>query len=179
MLIYVEGNLIESDCDVIGHGCNCFNTMGSGIAREIREKLNDAWKIDQQTLYGDKNKLGTITYVDCEYNQKRLTVVNCYTQYKFGHIEVYADYDAIKSCMTLIKNTFSKNLKLGFPKIGAGLARGDWNIISKIIHDVFDDRDVYIFELNTTREIAGKTSWDLKKYKELYEQIYNTEKLDN
>lgn len=31
-IIYVKGNLLNSDCNVICHGCNCFNIFGAGIA---------------------------------------------------------------------------------------------------------------------------------------------------
>jgi len=31
------------------------------------------------------------------------------------------------------------------PKIGAGLAHGDWNRIEKIINDVFGEREVKVY----------------------------------
>ena len=39
----VTGDLItlalEGEFDVIIHGCNCYNTMGAGIARAVRDRL--------------------------------------------------------------------------------------------------------------------------------------------
>lgn len=29
-IIEVKGNLLISDCDIIAHGCNCFNNLGGG-----------------------------------------------------------------------------------------------------------------------------------------------------
>jgi hypothetical protein len=36
--------------------------------------------------------------------------------------------------------------KFGIPRIGAGLAGGDWNIISKIIDEEMDGEDVTLVE---------------------------------
>jgi hypothetical protein len=33
------------------------------------------------------------------------------------------------------------------PKIGAGLAGGDWEKIEEIINSVFDKRDIFVYEL--------------------------------
>ena len=42
MLKHTKGNLLDLAeaglFDVVVQGCNCFNTMGGGIAREIRER---------------------------------------------------------------------------------------------------------------------------------------------
>ena len=38
MVNYVKGNLLDSDCDYICHQVNCQGVMGSGIARQIRER---------------------------------------------------------------------------------------------------------------------------------------------
>jgi len=148
MIQYVEGDLLESDCDVIVHGCNCFNTMNSGIAKSIRDKFPEAWKVDQKTVYGDINKLGSFTMAECENNGKKILVLNCYTQYKYGTSHRHTDYDAIRKCMRKINSMFDKNVKIGFPKIGTGLAGGDWNIIEKIINEEFGDyRIVYVYVL--------------------------------
>ena len=42
------------------------------------------------------------------------------------------DYDAIKNVFKIVKNKFSGQ-SIGYSAIGAGLAGGDWSIISKII----------------------------------------------
>ena len=44
-----------------------------------------------------------------------------------------ADYDAIKILFAKVKKDFA-NLRIGYPKIGAGLAKGRWEVISKIIN---------------------------------------------
>lgn len=157
MIEYVQGDLIKSDCDVIIHGCNCFHTMGSGIAKQIKETYPEAYKTDCATLWGDINKLGNFTHVQLQnkyFPDKNVFIVNAYTQYKYGRKPdaVYADYEAIQKVMLKINNFFVDTheydiqFKIGMPKIGAGLAQGDWNTIKSIINDVFMKRKIYIYE---------------------------------
>jgi O-acetyl-ADP-ribose deacetylase (regulator of RNase III) len=139
---YIQGDLVrdaEKLFDVIGHGCNCFNNMGAGIARDVREKYPGAYKVDVETQYGSKSKLGNYTY----WSNDEITVLNLYTQYRYGNKERNADYDAIRSCMRHIKNDFSGK-KIGLPLIGAGLAQGDWGLISSIIEEELEGEDVTV-----------------------------------
>lgn len=122
--------------DVIVHGNNCFNTWGAGIALQLKKSFPAAYKADQKTTRGDINKLGTITYA----LSNNILVVNAYTQYHYGHQGKHVDYTALRNCFKLIKNNFS-GCRIGYPQIGAGLAGGDWNIISSIINDELYDED--------------------------------------
>lgn len=155
MLKYIKGDLIKSDCDIIIHGCNCYRTMGSGIAKQIKETYPEAYDIDSKTMWGDKDKLGTFTHIKTKnkyFPEKDIIIVNAYTQHKYGREKgkIYADYKAIHDVMIKINDFFvdtdMKKLKIGMPKIGAGLAQGDWGTISEIIHRAFADRITYIYE---------------------------------
>ena len=44
MIHYVKGNLLDSDCDYICHQVNCQGVMGSGIAKQIRERWPEVYK---------------------------------------------------------------------------------------------------------------------------------------
>jgi hypothetical protein len=46
------------------------------------------------------------------------------------------EYDALKSALIQMKEKFSGK-RFGMPKIGSGLAGGDWEVIEKIISEVF------------------------------------------
>jgi hypothetical protein len=45
------------------------------------------------------------------------------------------------------KRDLDEKEKIGFPKIGCGLAGGDWKVVSQIIETIFDGFDVTIYEL--------------------------------
>ena len=148
MINYIEGDLIklakEGKYDVIIHGCNCFNTMGAGIALQIAKTFKDAYLEDQKTISGDESKLGTIIPVEVSLKNSKLIVINAYTQYHYGLTSIpNTRYHAVQSCFQKIKKDFGdKNLRFGIPKIGAGLGGGSWNIISAIIKKEMKDENV-------------------------------------
>jgi len=147
----IQGDLLElaaiGDFDVIVHGCNCQNTMGAGIAKSIKQKFPAAYKADQQTPKGDRNKLGTISTATVECDGHELTIVNAYTQFNWRGRGIKADYDAIRAAFHAIKLQFSGK-RIGYPRIGAGLAGGDWNVIAQIIDDELDAEHHTLVEYN-------------------------------
>lgn len=154
----IKGNLItlakEGHFDVITHGCNCFCTMGAGIAPQMAKAFScDNFKMEAAETRGDINKLGCIDFGTFYLGQGssqplNLTVVNSYTQYMYGRnhkdgVSTPVDYDAIRMCMRKINHIF-KGKTIGLPMIGAGLAGGDWNLIETIIKEELDAMDVWI-----------------------------------
>ena len=139
----IKGDLVklalDGEFDVIVHGCNCFCTMGAGIARQIAETFPMAEKVDRATISGDKDKLGCCT-ISWHYREdgSALIILNGYTQYFIASSENpnVVSYDAVQSVFNRIasicKNP-NKSMRVGYPAIGAGLAGGDWNVISAII----------------------------------------------
>lgn len=140
----IKGDLIklalQGNFEVIIHGCNCFNTMGSGIAKQIRSELPEAWGADQRTVKGDKRKLGWGTRAIIERPEITFTVVNGYTQYKYGTDRMHVDYKAVRSLFKIVKKNFSGK-RIAYPMIGAGLAGGDWEVISTIINEELEGED--------------------------------------
>ncbi|MCA9060340.1 MAG: macro domain-containing protein [Planctomycetaceae bacterium] len=145
----VQGDLIQLalDCkfDVIIHGCNCQCTMGAGIAKSIKAAFPEAFAADQETNKGDRNKLGTISFASVTRDGHEITVVNGYTQFHWRGPGVKADYDAIRAVMARIRQEFSGR-KIGYPRIGAGLAKGDWSQIAAIIDEELDGEDHTLVE---------------------------------
>ncbi|GJL53095.1 MAG: hypothetical protein NPIRA02_02270 [Nitrospirales bacterium] len=151
MIQVIHGNLIAlADTgifDVIVHGCNCFHTMGAGLAREIRRGFPAAYNADCRTIRGDRRKLGTCSVAQCMTRQgQTLYVVNAYIQYDWRGVGRKADYDAIRRCLRWIGHTFSR-YRIGLPMIGSGLAGGDWSLIERIIIEELDNLDVTIVRL--------------------------------
>ena len=158
----IEGDLIKmaqlGEFDVIGHGCNCLNSMGAGIAPQMAKAFGcDKFPKESPEYKGDINKLGTIDYQTNTYSggttpdnifEFDLTVVNLYTQYYYGRnhvdgVKTPVDYDAITLCMRKINHIF-KGKKIGLPLIGCGLAGGDINIVLPIIQKELNNCDVTV-----------------------------------
>jgi O-acetyl-ADP-ribose deacetylase (regulator of RNase III) len=142
----IKGDLVKlaaaGEFNVIVHGCNCFNTMGAGVALQIATRFPEACAVDQLTRAGDKNKLGkySIAVVRGAYGDS-ITIVNGYTQYAFGSGGPHVDYDAVRSVFgTVVYNLacMSEDIRIGIPMIGAGLGGGDWERINTIIEEELD-----------------------------------------
>ena len=134
MLQHAKGNLIdmalEGQFHVIVHGCNCFNAMGGGIAKEIARRLPRAYEADCETIRGDRNKLGTYTVM----LGKRFNVINAYTQYSISRGEDVFEYDAFRTILNKLAEEY-KGCSFGFPLIGCGLAGGDKTVIMAMIEE--------------------------------------------
>lgn len=106
--------------------------MGAGIARLIRDRFPEAYEADKTTVHGARDKLGTISTALVTRAGSRFHVVNAYTQHHWKGAGVKAEYPAIRSCFDIIARAFD-GARIGYPLIGAGLARGDWSVIAPII----------------------------------------------
>lgn len=140
----IKGDLLDLASrgyfDVIIHGCNCFCTMGAGIAKEIRIKYPNAYKKDLETISGDLRKLGKITLY--KNSSPEFYIINAYTQYNYSGKNPL-DYGALRCCFKNIHEQFGdNNLKFGIPQIGCGLAGGDWNIVKDIIDEEMKSENV-------------------------------------
>ena len=165
---YVEGNLLDlaeqGEFDYIIHGCNCFCTMGSGIAKQIKDRYPKAYLVDHLTLEGDLGKLGKFTqaYISGQRENTNgvtrnlfwnysFTLINAYTQYYYGGREVHADYDAIFHVFKQIKLLYDMNpqapARIGIPQIGAKRGGGDWGKIEEIIDGIgFSDITCVVYK---------------------------------
>jgi O-acetyl-ADP-ribose deacetylase (regulator of RNase III) len=139
----IEGNLItlaqEGAFDVIAHGCNCFSTMGAGIAPQMAKAFGcDNYPLEKTKSIHPINKLGQIDYIMHNVfieNKLKYTfaIVNAYSQYHFGHKNGPPfDLEAFTLCMRKMNHIF-KGKHIGLPQIGAGLAGGKWGKIQHVI----------------------------------------------
>jgi O-acetyl-ADP-ribose deacetylase (regulator of RNase III) len=157
MLHYIKGDLLEVKNGIIGHGVNCQGVMGSGLALGIKNKYPSVYEAYRRVVQQSHNKeslLGTVQVVstlpDGVYDPKGDTVLvaNIFTQNKYGKDgKRYLDYEALYvGFEKLYKRSVLYDLPLCIPKIGCGLAGGDWGIVSLMIEKAYP-KDVYVYEL--------------------------------
>jgi hypothetical protein len=154
------GNLVEladsGEYTAIAHGCNCFKTMGAGIAAQLRNGWPQVSSADHNSLLSPQERLGKFT--DCFFIAKSLNMVrifNLYTQFQTASYDnpTPFDYDAFKSCLSdlnieLSIGFYSKPARLGIPLIGYGLAGGDLYKILDIVKSelVYVDVEIVIYD---------------------------------
>lgn len=153
---YVFGSLLDSDEAVIAHGCNAQGVMRSGIAKDIRERYPQAFTDYYNRwhfFYAEiPNKfLGKVI----ETKLPERTILNIISQEYYGRDPSvrYVSYDAIATAIERINEL--GYTRVAFPMIGAGLANGNWSVISNIIeaHSNFTPIVYYIDE--TLKERFG------------------------
>lgn len=150
-LEYRRGCLIDAhfagEVDVIAHQCNCFNTMGAGIAKTIKRRIPGAYEADRATARGSMLKLGNVS----SYRGDDGWVFNLYGQYRYTPGSTTdTDYKALRLSLMEMAEQLREvgfNGTIGLPKLGAGLAGGDWKVIEKIIEMTLWGFKVVIYEL--------------------------------
>lgn len=149
----IEGDLIEmfkdGEFNAIAHGCNCFATMGAGIALTIGREFPEAKIADSKfKIPNGKKRLGNLSYTKIENINNNL-VFNLYSQFMPG-----ADFrlSALKKSLKLMSQTIKREfpelelseIKIGFPLIGCGIGGGDWDEVKEVIKDTMGEFDVTV-----------------------------------
>lgn len=148
MIHVINGDLLESDCTVIGHQCNCFSRMDRGIAKQIKEKYPKAYQADVDYILPPYRRLGQYSYT--HYPEKPLLIFNLYGQLYYDENQ-QTDYEALHFALDGMNEFLKINssifpIKIGFPYgMGAGLVGRDWNKIYEMIDKIFVDFDVYFY----------------------------------
>jgi len=113
--------------------------MGSGVAAIVKKEYPGAWLADQNTIPGDRSKLGRYTHWTGPHYRlpgRIVTIVNAYTQYDYGNHQVQLDYDALVVVMKTISETVTDK-SVAMPRIGCGLAGGDPTKVRNILELTF------------------------------------------
>ena len=151
---YKTGNLLDAPVNYLCHQVNCQGRMGSGIAKQIKERWPKVY-----TSYMDychyhashgsdlRYLLGQCQFIDVESNK---VVINMFGQESYGYDgRRYTSYDAFWMCLGEITKTVPKGSVIGFPhKIGCGLGGANWPVIETMIRSVLgQDYTVHIYIL--------------------------------
>ena len=142
---HIKCDIFESGADVICHQVNCRGVMGRGVAKQVREKY--PWVYDEYKEWCDRLEkhggilLGRIQTVPINENQR---VTNLYAQNRFGYDgKRYTNYMALKNCLVHVYRDFlNTGYTIAFPYfMSCARGGGDWNIVYKMIEDIFKDYD--------------------------------------
>ena len=140
MTEYKKGNLLDVTEGIIVHGANAQGVMGSGVAKAIREKYPECF-----ATYRDEYEKFTLVLGDivwwCKVDPagdygNDLYIANAITQEFYGTNRRHVNYWAIANTFKeVFRQANVVKATVHFPKIGAGLGGGRWDIIEAIIND--------------------------------------------
>ena len=148
---YIKGSILDAPQKYIAHGVNCQNVIGSGVAKVLFEKYPDVKNSYHKYCTYNEHKSKKSLLGECTLavsDDGKVIIFNCFTQENYGYNgKKYVSYDAIYKCFYNLSKKLHKK-QIAIPKIGCGLAGGNWNIVSQIIDDATgDDLDVYVYYL--------------------------------
>ena len=158
----INGNLLETPCDIICHQVNCMGVMGSGIAKQIKEKwpkvyreYNDYVNLCRETK---TSLLAKTLFVDISeyYEEKGHShykinyVCNLFGQYFYGTEKRQTNYGAVAVGLERLRRFVNEHYNykeciIGFPwKMCSDRGGADWNKIMKMILTIFKNENVII-----------------------------------
>lgn len=148
MIKQVNGNILDATNTIICHQVNCQGVVGSGIALQIKNKYPQVYS-DYMRFYdkfGRDDLLGrTVISRD---DKSDIFIMSMFSQYRYGRDKRHTDYEAMRMCFEFIKEQSDDcGMSISIPyKIGCGLAGGDWNVVYKMIEEVFEGCEVVIYK---------------------------------
>ena len=158
MIKHIKCDIFESGADIICHQVNCQGVMGSGVAKTVRERYPEVYnKYLDFCKHADgmpKRLLGMVQPCSISKNNNEFypIITNLFAQENFGYNgKCYTDYGALRKCLEAVEEASDKNTIVAFPYLmGCHRGGGDWNIVYKMIEEVFADSDceVLICEYN-------------------------------
>ena len=143
---YIDGNIVKLflEGNHVAHGCNCFHLMGAGVAGQLAKAYPPILEVDKSdTFLGDTEKLGNYTKA---VGKKGQFCFNLYTQFDPGR---NLDYGALANSMINL-NKWAENLLVPptvyMPRIGCGIAGGDWEKVKTLINIFTDNVRIIIVD---------------------------------
>ena len=141
MVIQVEKSIFDAGADVIAHQVNCRGVMGSGVAKQVRSIY--PWVFAEYRDFCAQVPsecsnclLGQRQYV---YIDETHRICNLFAQDRFGYDgNCYTDYGALRSALMKM-NMDNHGKVIAIPYLmGCHRGGGDWNVVEKMLHDIFD-----------------------------------------
>lgn len=150
MIVYKQGDVLDSEEPRIAHGCNCSGGFGSGFARAVAARYPS---VREGYLYRFNTrgwKLGEVQLIGVGDGSGR-EIANCATQQQYGKPTdgPFVSYPAIREVIRNLCQSWPGGFAI--PKIGAGLAGGNWDIISEIINEESGSVEVRVYVLDSAR----------------------------
>ena len=152
-----KGDLIKAledgEVQVAGHQTNALGIAGAGIALTIRRKYENWFKeyYDFCEKFS-KPPVGKLQIVEVGKNKYIANLFGQEAPAEYRN-QVATNYEALEKSMIELRKWAEDNKieKIGMPTfLGCGLAHGKWEIVSKIINDVFENSfiNVTLYELD-------------------------------
>lgn len=146
-IVEVEQDLLTTSYNIIAHQVNCKGVMGAGVAKQIREKLlkDSGYEVYRKLCCSrsPEELLGKVQFLSGVGDTH---IANLFGENVPTGTGLDTDYEALEKALRELYAYASKcEMSVAFPGyLGCGLAGGDWNIVKKMIYDVFGGTSVKV-----------------------------------
>lgn len=154
MIHTIKGDLFSTNADVICHQVNCQGVMGSGVAKQVKEKYPEAYENYKNICryfsnLNKKEKLLGYPQLTKIHNADEKYIVNMFCQLNYGSDgKRYTNYEAVYNALEKLNNIFASRFTFAFPyHFGCDRGGANWDIILKMMEVVFKDREIFIYKL--------------------------------
>lgn len=155
----IAGDATEPNGSGIKFIIHCCNNKkvrwGAGFVLSLKNK----WPESEHIHLRNNRGLGSVSFY---YTQGGIIIANIIGQDNFGtQKKQYVDYNSLEIGMRRVLKlalTFRKKkltVSIHCPKIGCGLAGGDWSVVKDIINRVFIKNNIDVIYYNYEKLIAS------------------------
>lgn len=142
---FVDGNIVDvgkamaaENPTIICHQVNCQRTMGSGVAKTVRDAFPEVY----EAYLKFEPRLGAVQV--CATHCPQLFVANIFGQDRYGRGKQHTVYRAVVEAFDSLEARRPKGSKVLIPHhMGCGLGGGDWAIYLSIAQNAVKN-DLYV-----------------------------------
>jgi len=158
MIHYLKGDATQptvKGVKIIAHICNDIGAWGAGFVLALSKRWLQP-ELSYRRIRQVDRKLGVVQLVNvgADADGKVMYVANMIAQHNVrpeivdGHPVPPIRYDALKTCLQKLSDDANQyEATVHMPRIGCGLAGGDWTTVEKLIEECMPDVDVYVYDL--------------------------------
>lgn len=145
-------NPIGSGNKIIAHICNDLGAWGKGFVLAISKKWSQPEKYYKEFKNYKGLILGHTQLIPVQTGEENnlIFVANMIAQHGLRNINnpIPLNYDALTACLTILSSQSEMlTASIHMPRIGCGLAGGNWNKIESIIQKTLFDKEIYVYDL--------------------------------
>ena len=138
MIKHIKCDIFESGADIICHQVNCQGVMGSGIAKQVRDKYPWVYA-HYKRLCDDVRESSSLDRLlggpQLVFINERQAVANCFGQLNYGYGgQRYTSYSALYDCFKYLKD-MCKDKKNYCDSISYGLRQRRWRLAYSLRND--------------------------------------------
>lgn len=143
----IEGNLFDGleNGDVIAHGANCRGAMGAGVAKAIKEKFPENYKVYNKACREGRFMPGDALGI----LENGILVYNLGTQYELGaDAHIWNIRSSVRDMLNKVvpaRQFYYPVTKIKTVRLGCGIGGLDWTDVKPVLEGIPSDIELEVY----------------------------------